>query len=46
MGILKFFKGKNGQEISFIKENGLENWWEQSFSDREKKKIISEAQIC
>lgn len=43
MGILKFFKGKNDQEISFIKENGLENWWEQSFSDREKKKIISES---
>ncbi len=36
MGILKFLKGKNDQEISFIKENVLEDWWEQSFSDREK----------
>ncbi|MGM0500347.1 MAG: hypothetical protein ACQERL_09085, partial [Bacillota bacterium] len=42
MDIFNFLKRKKNQEITFIKENELQDWWEQSFTEREKKKIISE----
>jgi|SRR6056297_1895389 len=42
MGILNFFKKKKNPETNFIKENELQDWWEQSFNEKEKKKIISE----
>ena len=42
MDILNFFKKKKNPETNFIKENELQDWWEQSFNEKEKKKIISE----
>jgi hypothetical protein len=43
MGIFNFSKRNKNQNIKFFKENNLESWWNQSFSDREKKIIISES---
>jgi hypothetical protein len=43
MEIFNFLKRNKNQNIKFFKENNLESWWNQSFSDREKKIIISES---
>lgn len=43
MKILELFKRKKDQNINFIKDNNLEDWWNKSFNDRERKKIISES---
>ena len=43
MGIFNFLKRNKNQNIKFFEENNLESWWNQSFSDREKKIIISES---
>ena len=41
MNLLNFFrKNKN---YDFIKNNDLEDWWNNNFSERERKKIISES---
>lgn len=43
MKLLEFLRGKKHQNINFIKDNNLEDWWNKSFSDRERKMIISES---
>ena len=43
MKIFNFLKRNKNQNIKFFEENNLESWWNQSFSDREKKIIISES---
>ena len=41
MKVLDFFR--KSKEYNFIKNNGLEDWWNNNFSERERKKIISES---
>ncbi|MFN2341577.1 MAG: hypothetical protein ABR547_09955 [Halanaerobium sp.] len=43
MKVFNFLKRNKDQKIKFIKEHNLEDWWNQNFSDKEKRKIISES---
>ena len=43
MKVFNFLKRIKGQKIKFIKENNLESWWDENFSDKERKIIISES---
>jgi hypothetical protein len=43
MKVFNFLKRNKGQKIKFIKENNLESWWDENFSDKERKIIISES---
>ncbi len=43
MKVFNFLKRNKDHKIKFIKENNLEDWWDENFNDKERKIIISES---
>ena len=43
MKFFDFFKKISRDNLVFIKKNNLKNWWQENFSEKERKIIISES---
>ena len=43
MKFFNFFKKISRDNLVFIKKNNLKNWWQENFSEKERKIIISES---